>query len=195
MTAKPRRSRQPFGGTLPPVLTPRWLTGQHQRPRDGSKTKVLTALQDVRLTRESCGPLQDWTNLGGGLIQLARPRTLTAHCYWTQRGSWMNGNIATVWLQGQTVSIYQIDHYHALAHLLTPPDVPMHGVEFIANLVEIVTECKLEGRTKADSRRIFKAVMKDHKIKTYRRFPKEKSEEQIVADLLKLHQSLTQENP
>lgn len=193
-------SRDPFGGkgkTQPEIRTLR-STGlppspREGRPKDGSKTKVLAALDDVRLSG-TMRARSDITRLlsqaSHGSAWATEPMLLSLR-HSNGRCTWVKNSFSLCALREDHRTI---DQYHALAHLFTPPDVALHGTEFIANLVEVVTEFKLEGMTKAESRRTIKAVMRDHKIKTYRRTVKEKTEAQIVADLIKMHQALTKEN-
>lgn len=184
-----------------------------KRPKDGSKNKVCEAIATLpsfpRSRTYEAEILSDGQKLRNlpavrkaaekanpnGLVSKSLDQ-LTIHFYHSKNAQcmwWFSNEIPSFNISKGGVAIWTSEEssfYHALAHLLCPDDVPLHGFEFVTIFIDLVEAFGINGLSGSEAKKMVKQHFIGRKIKTFKRTRAPKTPEQIIAELKAIHQKL-----
>lgn len=176
-----------------------------KRPKDGSRTKVIANLEGIATgtgrmasTDPACLKIETKATqivvdsgaaglYSGMIISPSRHRN---QCLWQNNPRYCSFTLGTDVLNWNK-PVFRLDYYHAIAHLITPDDVALHGTEFITNLVDLSEKLKFEGMNGAESKRLLKNELVKAKIKTFKRKQRPpKAPETLAREILAMRKEI-----
>lgn len=195
-------------------------SGPGMRPKDGSKNKVCLAIHDCNVStlgvthdyeskvlgsdlntlpalvkaREVAGSENHNTPVDLRRIFLAPASfhldQLGLNCTWYPNPYDPTILTCNIHSGGPISRGTELDFLHAVAHLLCPGNLALHGFEFVTIFLDLVEKFGYNGKTGASAKKEVKATFIERKIKTFKRTRPTKTTEQIIAELMAIHEKL-----